>query len=69
MASCASLLGVTLGKYFMLGTEGHKINVLGMTMVNNQYLLLLSSAMLVVAAIGANVIARIRAREAVEEES
>lgn len=69
MASCASLLGVTLGKYFMLGTEGHKINVLGMTMVNNQYLLLLSSAMLAVAAIGANVIARIRAREAVEEES
>ena len=69
MASCASLLGVTLGKYFMLGTEGHKITVLGMTMVNNQYLLLLSSAMLAVAAIGANVIARIRAREAVEEES
>ena len=69
MASCASLLGVTLGKYFMLGTEGHKITVLGMTMVNNQYLLLLSSAMLVVAAIGANLIAHKRSREAAEEES
>ena len=52
----------------MLGTEGHKINVLGMTMVNNQYLLLLSSAMLVVAAIGVNLIALKRSREAAEEE-
>ncbi len=69
MASCASLLGVTLGKYFMLGTEGHKITLLGMTMVNNQYLLLLSSAMLVIAAIGANLIARKRSRETAEEES
>ncbi len=69
MGSIASLLGVTVGKYFMLGTEGLKITVLGMTMVNNQYLLLLSSAMLVVASVGANLIARKRSSETAEEEN
>ena len=69
MGSLASFLGVTVGKYFMLGTEGHTINVLGMTMVNNQYLLLLSSNMLVIAAIGINLIARKKTREMAEENS
>lgn len=63
MGSLASLFGVTVGKYFMLGTEGKTITLLGLPMINNQYLLLLSTSLIAVALVFVCFLARARARE------
>ena len=52
MANCAALLGVTIGKYFILGTNGKTITILGMEMVNKQYIMILSATMLLLAGLG-----------------
>ena len=51
VANFAALIGVTIGKYFIEATEEVSINVLGLEMVNKQYLLLLTSGLMAIAVV------------------
>lgn len=51
-ANLAALLGVTFSKYFILFTENHTLNLFGFEMINKQYLMLLTSALMLLAAMG-----------------
>ncbi|HIS91481.1 MAG TPA: hypothetical protein IAA84_00510, partial [Candidatus Alectryocaccomicrobium excrementavium] len=52
MANVAAFLGVTLGRQFILGTEGYTLNLLGFSMGNKQYILLLTAALMLLAVLG-----------------
>ena len=52
MANVAAFLGVTLGRQFILATEGYTLNLLGFSMVNKQYILLLTAALMLLAVLG-----------------
>lgn len=54
----AALLGVTVSKYFILLTGERTITVLGCTMVNKQYLMLLTTALMLLAVLGVFLIER-----------
>ena len=43
VSTVAALIGISAGRLFMLNTEGVSLNILGMQMVNNQYLLILNA--------------------------
>ena len=51
-ANVAAFLGVTLGRQFILATEGYTLNLLGFSMVNKQYILLLTAALMLLAVLG-----------------
>ena len=46
VANLAALIGVTIGKYFIGATENVTINFLGCEMINKQYMLLLTAALM-----------------------
>ena len=52
MANCAALIGVTVGKYFILGTNGHTLSILGFEMINKQYIMALTGVLLILASLG-----------------
>jgi hypothetical protein len=52
VSNLAALLGVTLGKYFVLFTEEMHLNIFGFMMGNKQALMLVTAALLVGATIG-----------------
>lgn len=49
MANFAALIGVAIGKYFIAATEELKISIFGFEMINKQYLLLLTAALMAIA--------------------
>lgn len=58
MNNLAALLGVTLGKYFVLGTEWLKFDVLGFSVGNKQLLMVVTAIMLTGATIGIRAISK-----------
>ena len=56
IANLAALLGVTLGKYFVLFTEDMNINIFGFVMRNKQALVLVTGGLLVLATLGIRLI-------------
>ena len=48
----STLLGVTCSKHFILATDGITINLLGVTMINKQYLMLLTTCVMALATVG-----------------
>lgn len=63
ISNLAALLGVTLGKYFVLFTEEMNINIFGFALRNKQALVLLTSGMLALAAMGIRLIDRKTSRD------
>ena len=64
VSNLAALLGVTLGKYFVLFTEEMHLNILGFAFGNKQALVLLTAILLVGATIGIAIIDKKTAKEA-----
>lgn len=52
VTNCAALLGVTVGKYFVLSTEKMNLHFLGITFTNKQALMWLTAGLLVLATAG-----------------
>lgn len=63
ISNLAALLGVTLGKYFVLFTEEMNINIFGFVLRNKQALVLLTGGMLVLATLGIRLIDRKTSRD------
>ncbi|MBE5765904.1 MAG: MFS transporter [Clostridiales bacterium] len=51
MGNISALLGVTVGREFILATEGINITLLGIEMVNKQYILLLTAGVMIISTI------------------
>lgn len=62
-ANLAALLGVTMGKYFVLITENMKLNVFGFEMVNKQALMVVTSFLLIGAVAGIRAIDKTTPKE------
>lgn len=58
MANFAALIGVTIGKYFILGTEHVSFELLGMTFGNKQLIVVLTGALMSLAVLGIRVISK-----------
>jgi len=56
MANFAALLGVTIGKYFILATENVSFNLLGMQFGNKQLIVVLTGALMCFAVLGIRLI-------------
>jgi len=52
MANAAAFLGVTLGRYFIIWSNGVTINILGVQMINRQFIMLLMAAAMALASAG-----------------
>ena len=52
VTNCAALLGVTVGKYFVLSTEKMNLHFLGITFTNKQALMWLTAGLLALATAG-----------------
>jgi hypothetical protein len=52
MANTAAFLGVTLGRYFIVRTNGIVVNILGVPMINRQLIVLLMAAAMALASAG-----------------
>lgn len=63
ISNLAALLGVTLGKYFVLFTEEMNVNVFGLALRNKQALMLVTSGMLVLATLAIRVIDKKTSRD------
>ena len=69
MANLGALLGVTTGKYFILGTADRTISILGFDMCNKQYIVAFAGIMLWLATIGVAYVERKkRAEKRADEE-
>ena len=58
MANFAALIGVTIGKYFILSTEHVNISFLGMNFGNKQLIVVLTGALMSLAVLGIHLISR-----------
>lgn len=64
ISNLAALLGVTLGKYFVLFTEEMKLNIFGFMFGNKQALVMVTGIMLIGAAIGIKLIDKKTSKDA-----
>ncbi|MBQ3231940.1 MAG: MFS transporter, partial [Clostridia bacterium] len=58
MANFAALIGVTIGKYFILSTEHLSFSFLGMTFANKQLIVVLTSVLMCLAVLGIRLISK-----------